>query len=70
MDLRSFVNSLPIEGAAADRTIEILEAENVTLKQNLESVVSMEDLEDVGVPKEALAHLASGVKVCSLIKSI
>ena len=46
-----------------DKTADILQSESVTLNQLLSGSVSIQDLEEVGVPKEALEKIDQGAKV-------
>ena len=64
--IREFVASLHLEKAAEEKTIEVLETEQVMLKQLLDGSVSMIDLEEAGVPAEVLGKLEAGSQVDDL----
>jgi hypothetical protein len=58
----TFVNSLQFESSVANKTIQILEEEQVQLKQLLDGTVSMLDLEEADVPKDAIGKIAEGLQ--------
>ncbi len=62
-ELDQFLKTLDLEQTIVDKTADILQWERVTLNQILSGLVSIQDLEEVGVPKEALGKIDQRVKV-------
>ncbi len=58
-----FLKTLDLERETMDQTADLLKSEGVVLSQILSGSVSIEDLEEVGVPKEALEKIDKGAKV-------